>query len=110
MPHEHVGPRLVASGALWPGGGARARVWMLAPPSQVPQADHMPEPPSIGHGCALQRWVSSAYGHALPPERALWLERQRRWLPAPQFLMQFLVQVDHVRHAPILQWTGAGVG
>ena len=52
MPHEHVGPRLFASDALWPGGGARARVWMLAPPLQVPQADHMPEPPSIGHGCA----------------------------------------------------------
>ena len=67
MPHEHVGPRLFASAALWPGGGARARVWMLAPPLQVPQADHMPEPPSIGHGCALQRWVSSACGHALPP-------------------------------------------
>ena len=67
MPHGHVGPRLVAGDALWPGGGARARVWMLAPPLQVPQADHMPEPPSIGHGCALQRCVSSACGHALPP-------------------------------------------
>ena len=32
------------------------------------------------------------------------------FLPAPHFLMQFLMQVDHVRHAPILQWIGAGVG